>query len=125
MPAYPPAIRFAAGAVLLAAGGAQAEVPAVDESAPIDPALGIRLPQGLTASIFADEVGRVRHIAVTENGTLYARLREPAEGGGALSLQREFLTLSALSHPSLARAYDYGWVEEVDGASPDLSAAAS
>lgn len=48
---------------------------------------GITLMDGLCAQVFAEGVGRVRHIAVSDDGTLYAHLRETAEGGGIVALR--------------------------------------
>jgi len=59
----------------------------VDESAPIDEALGLRLPEGFSAEVFADDVGRIRHIVVAENGWLYGALARPKSGMGAVALK--------------------------------------
>lgn len=43
-------------------------------------------PEGFSASVFADGVGRARHIAVRDNGDLYVALRG---GGGLVALRDE------------------------------------
>jgi len=43
-------------------------------------------PEGFTATVFADGVGRARHIAVRDNGDLYVALRS---GGGIVALRDE------------------------------------
>ena len=51
---------------------AKAQVaPAANENAACDQA-GLTLPAGFCATIFADNLGRVRHITVTPNGDVYA-----------------------------------------------------
>ena len=56
---------------------------AVDEDA------GIRVPEGFDAQIFAEGVGRARHIAVRDNGDVYVVLRRPTEGKGIAALRDE------------------------------------
>lgn len=51
----------------------------------IDPT--IQLPVGFNAYIFAEEVGRVRHIAVRENGDLYAQLGRKKDEHGLVALR--------------------------------------
>ena len=46
----------------------------VDTSVPIDPELGIRVPPGFRATVFADTEGYARHMAVREDGTVYLAL---------------------------------------------------
>ncbi|MEO1448072.1 MAG: sorbosone dehydrogenase, partial [Bacteroidota bacterium] len=41
---------------------------------------GLTLPDGFGAEIVADELGRVRHIAVRENGDLYVKLDKLKDG---------------------------------------------
>ncbi|MEM8835091.1 MAG: PQQ-dependent sugar dehydrogenase [Planctomycetota bacterium] len=48
---------------------------------------GITLPDGFNATVFADTVGRARHIAVRPNGDLYVALRSPQNGGGVVALR--------------------------------------
>ena len=59
----------------------------VDEAAPLDEALGLRLPAGFKATVFADGIGRVRHIVAAENGWLYGALMRPQKGMGAVALR--------------------------------------
>jgi glucose/arabinose dehydrogenase len=46
----------------------------------------LTLPEGFCATVLADSLGRVRHIAVNENGDVYAALRQ-VEGGGIVALR--------------------------------------
>lgn len=55
------------------------------ECAPDDGSLV--LPEGFCASVLADSLGTVRHLAVAENGDVYAALREVNEGGGIVALR--------------------------------------
>lgn len=48
----------------------------------------LTLPQGFTAEVVADNLGRVRHIALTKNGDLYAKLERLKNGKGVLFLKR-------------------------------------
>lgn len=57
------------------------------ESGKRDTETGIRVPAGFTATVFADGLGPVRHLAVRENGVVYAALRRPANGGGIVALR--------------------------------------
>jgi len=79
----------ALGALLLSGGVAfaQAERLAVSEATPVDQDAGIRVPEGFDAKVFAEGVGRARHIAVRDNGDVYVALRTPAEGGGIAALR--------------------------------------
>ena len=69
------ASTISAFAVLLASGAwfANAETPAA-RSVPACPAgdTGITLSPGFCATIFADNLGHVRHLVVAPDGTLYA-----------------------------------------------------
>ncbi|HSU49318.1 MAG TPA: PQQ-dependent sugar dehydrogenase [Segetibacter sp.] len=47
---------------------------------------GLILPQGFSATIVADSLGAVRHIAVTKNGQIYAKLGSLKNGKGILFL---------------------------------------
>ena len=76
----------------LAMGGgahAQTERMAVDEAAAVDAEAGMRVPQGFVAEVFADDLGRARHIAVRDNGDVFVALRRPNEGGGLVALRDE------------------------------------
>jgi len=48
---------------------------------------GLSLPEGFSATVFADNVGRARHIAVRENGDVYVALRNTGDPGGLLALR--------------------------------------
>jgi glucose/arabinose dehydrogenase len=61
----------------------------LDETSAVDDDAGIRVPEGFDATIFADGVGRARHIAVRDNGDVFVALREPNEGGGVVALRDE------------------------------------
>ncbi|MEN8374109.1 MAG: PQQ-dependent sugar dehydrogenase [Gemmatimonadota bacterium] len=51
---------------------------------------GITLPPGFCASVFADEVGPARHIAVREDGIVFVNLRAPrGQGWGGLLMLRD------------------------------------
>lgn len=50
---------------------------------------GITLPQGFTATIFGDDLGPVRHIAVRDDGTVYGMIYRPADEGSIVALQDE------------------------------------
>ena len=55
------------------------------ECAPDDGSLV--LPEGFCASVVADTLGTVRHIAVNDNGDIYAALRAMEKGGGIVALR--------------------------------------
>jgi glucose/arabinose dehydrogenase/mono/diheme cytochrome c family protein len=81
---------------LLALGGEQSNATpeAKSQACPKDDS-GLRLPVGFCASIFADDVGHVRHMVVTPSGILYANTWSgryygndtPHTGGFLLALQ--------------------------------------
>lgn len=48
---------------------------------------GINLPDGFCAVVFADDLGRVRHIAASPDGRVYAILRQPAQGRGLVAMR--------------------------------------
>src|SRR6056297_3682629 len=54
-------------------------------TAEIDTALV--LPKGFKAYIFADNLGRARHITVNDNGDVYVALRELKNGKGIVALR--------------------------------------
>ena len=47
---------------------------------------GIELPEGFCALVYADELGRGRHLTVTSDGDVYVALRE-GENGGVVALR--------------------------------------
>jgi glucose/arabinose dehydrogenase len=65
----------------------QTERLGVDEAAAADEETGIRVPEGFDAKVFADNLGRARHIAVRDNGDVFVALREQNEGGGVVVLR--------------------------------------
>jgi glucose/arabinose dehydrogenase len=93
--AWVPQSTLWAGVVLgpLAFGGGaafgQADQFALSEDTPIDEDAGIRVPEGFDAKVFAEGVGRARHIAVRDNGDVYVALRRPAHGSGIVALRDE------------------------------------
>ncbi len=50
---------------------------------------GLKLPEGFSALIFADSVGRARHIEVNSNGDVYVSLNRLKNGGGMVCLRDE------------------------------------
>lgn len=48
---------------------------------------GLKLPAGFSAQIFADDIGRARHIAVTPQGNVYVKLGRLDGGKGIVMLQ--------------------------------------
>ncbi|MCZ6692303.1 MAG: PQQ-dependent sugar dehydrogenase [Bacteroidetes bacterium] len=48
---------------------------------------GLNLPEGFTAMIVADEIGRARHLTVNSNGDIYVMLRSLNSGGGIAGLR--------------------------------------
>ncbi len=57
--------------------------------AEVDPATGISLPSGFKATVFADNLGTLRHAIVRPDGVLYVarRMRRGGERGGLVALQ--------------------------------------
>ena len=47
----------------------------------------LKLPAGFSAQIFADDVGRARHMVITPQGNLYVKLSRLEEGKGIILLQ--------------------------------------
>jgi glucose/arabinose dehydrogenase len=81
----------AVGALLLGGGAAfgQAEPFGLSDATPPDEDAGIRVPTGFDGKVFADDLGRARHLAVRDNGDVYVALRTPTEGGGMAALRDE------------------------------------
>ncbi|WND01419.1 PQQ-dependent sugar dehydrogenase [Temperatibacter marinus] len=80
---------FAVAAIVTAATSLSAHdyaMKGVDLSKAV-PEAGMRLAKGFTAQVFADEVGRVRHIVAHESGWIYASLARPQEGKGMIALK--------------------------------------
>jgi glucose/arabinose dehydrogenase len=57
------------------------------EATPVDEDAGIRVPEGFDAKVFAEDLGRARHIAVRDNGDVFVALRRPTEGYGVVALR--------------------------------------
>jgi glucose/arabinose dehydrogenase len=68
---------------------AQTDQLGLSEATPVDEDAGIRVPEGFDAEIFAEGVGRARHVAVRDNGDVYVALEEPVEGSGVAALRDE------------------------------------
>lgn len=50
---------------------------------------GLQLPEGFTAEVAHEGVGRARHIVIRDNGDMYVRLREMHEEGGGIAALRD------------------------------------
>jgi glucose/arabinose dehydrogenase len=50
---------------------------------------GLQLSEGFCAYIFADDLGRARHLTVADNGDVYVRLGESGEAGGGIAALRD------------------------------------
>lgn len=50
---------------------------------------GLQLPDGVTAEVVHEGVGRARHMVMRDNGDLYVRLREMHEEGGGIAALRD------------------------------------
>jgi glucose/arabinose dehydrogenase len=72
---------------LVGAAFGQTQRLGLDEATPVDEDAGIRVPEGFDAQIFADGIGRARHIAVRDNGDVFVALRRPNQGGGVVVLR--------------------------------------
>lgn len=55
-------------------------------AAPAPASAEITLPEGFTVTVFADELGATRHLAVREDGVVYASLRQLKDGHGIVAL---------------------------------------
>lgn len=66
---------------------AYSSAPGVDPEASMDEVTGIRVPEGFRSTVFADDVGRARHMAVSDSGWVYVALRRDVDGFGALALK--------------------------------------
>jgi glucose/arabinose dehydrogenase len=74
-------MRSAAALLLLLLPAPPGASAAPHASAPCDKDPGITLSPGFCATVFADHVGEVRHLAMDANGYLYAALSKPGHGG--------------------------------------------
>ena len=66
-----------------AAAFGQADQLAPGDDTPVDEDAGIRVPEGFDAQVFADGLGRARHVAVRDNGDVYVALRQGRPEGVA------------------------------------------
>jgi len=73
--------------VLVGAAFGQTDQFGLNEATPVDEDAGIRVPEGFDAKVFAEGVGRARHIAVRDNGDVFVALRLPMEGSGIVALR--------------------------------------
>jgi len=64
----------------------QADVVGVDAGSGVDETTEIRVPTGFKSTIFADGIGRARHMAAAENGWVYVALARSTDGFGAVAL---------------------------------------
>ena len=62
---------------------AQTATPASNSNA------GLTLPNGFTAKIIADKLGKARHLVVTPQHDIYVRLARPVNGSGTLLLHED------------------------------------
>ncbi|HEY4127667.1 MAG TPA: PQQ-dependent sugar dehydrogenase [Gammaproteobacteria bacterium] len=69
--------------ILLFAGG----VAAADKPPACDSDTGITLPKGFCATVFADDLGTARHMAVAQDGVLYVALQSENKGGSIVALR--------------------------------------
>ncbi len=81
--------KHLAAVAVLAAGliSTQGASAAVFPTMVTDQEAGIRLPVGFKATIFADDLGIARHIAVRENGDVYVALAQQVDGTGVVALR--------------------------------------
>lgn len=50
---------------------------------------GLKLPEGFSAQIYADDVGKARHLAIRSNGDVYVSLNQQNNGGGIVCMRDE------------------------------------
>jgi glucose/arabinose dehydrogenase len=74
-------VTFVAAVIL---AGCMKDKPAETTSPTSD--AGLKVPDGFSANIVADDLGKVRHITVTPKGEIYARLGGLKDGKGTLLL---------------------------------------
>ena len=73
---------------------AEALLAGVNPDAETDRSTGIRISEGFRASVYADGIGRVRHLAVHHSGTVFAALTSPVDGKGIVSLRDRWAKLA-------------------------------
>lgn len=78
------AVSLLAGSVSLMAHSSpvphDGSMKGVDQAQPIDQAVGMRVLKGYTPHVFADNVGRVRHLAAHKSGWLFASVVKSRRG---------------------------------------------
>jgi glucose/arabinose dehydrogenase len=74
-------VLLIAGAFLVPAAWAASDRGCADNNG------GVSVPKGFCAEVFAKDVGGLRHLAVSRDGTVYAALSRPRKGGGIAILQ--------------------------------------
>jgi glucose/arabinose dehydrogenase len=82
----PLVLSVVAGVVLAGCGGGGGDASGTASVCDPDDG-GLTLPDGFCATVVADSVGQPRHLAVADNGDVYAALRETNNGGGAVALR--------------------------------------
>lgn len=65
-----------------------AAFPVVSVAQP-DTTAGLKLPEGFTARVVAQGLGRTRHLVVTPQSDIYVRLARPVKGNGTLLLHEK------------------------------------
>lgn len=85
-------VTLSVAVLLLTSGCANNTEETTIENAPAqltaDPDNGsITLPDGFSAYVVADDLGKTRHIAVNDNGDIYAKLSNTKQGGGIVALR--------------------------------------
>lgn len=56
---------------------------------PLADTTGLKLPEGFSAIIVADKLGKTRHLLITPQNDIYVRLARPVNGNGTLLLHQE------------------------------------
>ena len=88
-PSRRPGPAFAAGLLLALVTTGCGPSPE-DDPAPSsteEDGVTLQLPEGFRAEVFAEDVGRARHLDVRNNGDVYVRLREARDGFGLVGLR--------------------------------------
>ena len=87
--AGPVLLSLLLGAVLVGCGGGGGG-EAAGTAGVCDPDDGgLSLPDGFCATVVADSLGPTRHLAVADNGDVYAAVQEVTNGGGVVALRDE------------------------------------
>ncbi|MGK2862387.1 MAG: PQQ-dependent sugar dehydrogenase [Chitinophagaceae bacterium] len=81
-----PAIMILLSMIILSSCGGPSEKETVDKSATSAGAASLVLPDGFSAAIVADSLGKARHIAVTSKGDIYVKLAGVKDGKGIIFL---------------------------------------